>query len=85
LRGKVLTIVVHTKNWGEDRVFFYTDEKQLRSIPCSWTSLAPPDDFQAIAGRRALFRPDDLWRLAELIEELERRRREGLSRGPEEV
>jgi hypothetical protein len=75
LSGKVLTVVVHTKNWGEDRVFFYTDEKQLRSIPCRWTSLAAPDDFQTIAGRRVLFRPDDLWRLAELIEEIERRRR----------
>jgi hypothetical protein len=71
LRGKEFTLLSHTKNWGEDRVYFYDGAGRLKSLPASWTSLRPVDAFEAISGGRALFRPDDLLRLADLLSDLE--------------
>ena len=56
-----------TKNWGEDRVYFCDDQGKLKSLPASWTDLEPVDAFVALSSGRALFRPDDLLRLAELL------------------
>jgi hypothetical protein len=70
LKGREFALLSHTRNWGEDRVYFYDDAGRLKSLPTSWTSLGPVDAFVAISGGQALFRPDDLLRLADLLSEL---------------
>ena len=69
LFGRRLELVAVRHNWHEDRVC-YRDGKQLASLPLRWTSLAPADPFAIVAKGRAWFRPEDLLRLAELIERL---------------
>jgi hypothetical protein len=67
LFGKSFELLTYRKAWGEDRVFFY-ERGQLRRLPASWTDAAPPSPFVTLAAGRAYFRPDDLLRLAELIQ-----------------
>lgn len=55
------------QNWGEERVYYHDESGRLRLIPLAWTSLAGVDPFVAAAAGRAMFRPDDLMRLAELV------------------
>jgi Family of unknown function (DUF5372) len=57
--------------WGEPRVFFLDPASgQLRSLPRSWTSLAPPDLFLQLAAGRAILRLTDLQVLVGLVHEL---------------
>jgi len=53
-----------------------------RTLPVSWTSLAAPDPFVAIAQGRSAFRLTDLLQLARLVRELgaqpERESRDGV-------
>lgn len=67
LVGRKFPLVVHARNWGEDRVYFYDDEGRLRSLPSSWTSLGQVDPFVVLSGGRALFRPADLLKLSDLL------------------
>ena len=67
LFGKSFELLTYRKTWGEDRVFFY-EKGQLRRLPASWTDAAPPSPFVTLAAGRAYFRPDDLLRLAELVQ-----------------
>jgi hypothetical protein len=71
LHGREFSLLSRTKNWGEDRVYFYDDAGRLKSLPASWTSLRPVDAFVALSGGRALFRPEDLLRLADLLSDRE--------------
>jgi hypothetical protein len=71
--------VVHARNWGEDRVYFYDDDGQLKSVPSLWTSLGEVDPFVVFSGGRSAFRPRDLLALAELLEVLKK----GAGRGSE--
>ena len=56
--------------FGRRRVYFHQDGERLWTVPLAWTDLAPPDCFREMAQGRSLFRPDDLLRLASLIEGL---------------
>ena len=62
--------MVRKKNWAEDRVFFFGDDGQLRSLPAGWTDVDLPDPFVALAAGRSLFRIEDLVALATLIDGL---------------
>jgi hypothetical protein len=64
--------VVHARNWGEDRVYYYDDDGQLKSLPSPWTSLGEVDPFVVFSGGRSAFRPRDLLALAELLEGLKK-------------
>lgn len=78
LAGREFDLVVRKNNWAEDRVFFFTDDAQLTSIPAGFTDVDPPDPFVAVAAGRSAFRVDDLLALADLVEGLrptKRRRR----------
>ena len=55
------------QNWGEQRVMFFDEAQRLRSLPLAWTSVAPADPFVVLAAGRALFRMEDLCRLAHLL------------------
>lgn len=46
---------------------FFDEDQRLRSLPVVWTSLAPVDPFVVLARGRALFRLEDLCRLAQLL------------------
>ena len=54
-------------NWGEDRVYYHDVAGVLRSLPATWTSVAPTDPFVALAAGRSAFRVTDLLALARLL------------------
>ena len=65
----------YAHTWGEHKVFFKEPgEERLRSMPASWTDVEGPDPFLTLAGGRALFRVEDLFRLAAELRELRARR-----------
>jgi len=70
LAGREFDLVVRKKNWAEDRVFFFGDDSQLRSLPAGWTDIDPADPFVVVAAGRSLFRVEDLVALASLIDGL---------------
>jgi hypothetical protein len=70
LSGREFNLVVRKKNWGEDRVFFFTENGQLTSLPAGWTNVDPPDPFVAIADGRSMLRIEDLVALALLLDGL---------------
>ena len=57
------------QTWGEYRVFYYDDAGELAALPTTWTDVAEPDPFVAMAAGRASCRVVDLLRLAALIRE----------------
>jgi hypothetical protein len=67
LLGKTFELQTLRKTWGEDRVFFY-ENGHLRALPAGWTDAVEPLVFVSLAAGRAYFRPDDLLRLAELVD-----------------
>jgi len=60
------------QTWGEYRVFYYDETGALAALPTTWTDVAAPDPFVAIAAERAYCRVADLLRLATFIGERER-------------
>jgi Family of unknown function (DUF5372) len=70
LSGREFDLVVRKKNWTDDRVFFFGDDGQMRSLPAGWTDVDPPDPFVFVAAGRSLFRIDDLVVLVALLEGL---------------
>jgi len=59
-------------NWGEERVYFMDGEGQMQSILANCTDAGGVDPFVELGGGRALFRYEDLLRLAALAEALRR-------------
>jgi len=70
LAGRDFDLVVRRNNWAEDRVFFFGDDGQLRSVPAGWTDVDPEDPFVVVAAGRSPFRLDDLVSLAALLDGL---------------
>ena len=68
LAGREFEFVVRKNNWAEDRVFFFDDDGQLRSLPAGWTDDDPADPFDVVSDGRAAFRVQDLVALADLID-----------------
>jgi hypothetical protein len=62
--------VTYRHTWGEHRVFFHDQDGRLRSLPATWTSVAPPEPFVEASAGRSLFRVDDLLALAALVSRL---------------
>ena len=56
------------RTWGEDRVYYYDSNDDLKSLPARWTDVDPPEPFVVIAAGRAYFRSVDLWAVVELLE-----------------
>ena len=73
LFGQSFELLTCRRTWGEDRVFFYEGDR-LRGLPASWTDAVAPPAFVALAAGRAHFRPEDLLRLAALIDEVRKSR-----------
>jgi hypothetical protein len=70
LHGQVFELVTYRRNWGEDRVYYHDEAGTLRSLPATWTSMAPEDPFVSLAGGRSPFRMTDLLELVRLLASL---------------
>ncbi len=68
LRGQRFELATRKRNWGEDRVMYFTEAGKLRSMPTSWTNVVSADIFLQAAAGRSWFRLDDLYELATLLE-----------------
>ncbi|WP_373323974.1 DUF5372 family protein [Dictyobacter formicarum] len=54
--------------WGEQRIFFLDPQThEVRSLPLTWTSVAPPDPFLIVADGNAVLRWQDLQRLTQFL------------------
>ena len=58
--------------WGEDRIFCYGPEGQLKSFLVNITDLFPIDAFTRISAGRSAFRVDDLLELRERLDRSKR-------------
>jgi hypothetical protein len=70
LFGQEFALVVRSRNWREDRVWFHDGAACLRSLPSIWTDLVAEDPFNVVAAGRAAFRLQELLDLAQLIQAL---------------
>ena len=61
-------MVDQRRNRHGDRVWYRIADGSVRTMPRAWTSLAALDSFEVISAGRACFRPDDLIRLAALLD-----------------
>jgi len=68
--GQEYVLVELRQNWGEDRVYYHDAENRLRSVPTSWTSLAPVDPFLIAADGQSHLHIDGVLALARRIQEL---------------
>lgn len=69
--------MTYRHNWGEDRVYFYNAEDELKSVPVQWTDVLEPDRFVAASSGRALFRTTELMELVLLLDELDQVKAQG--------
>jgi hypothetical protein len=67
LFGQELQVVQPHRRGHPDRVFFYDDRGQLRSLPIRWTSAEPDDPFIILAAGRSPLRVAELRELAALV------------------
>ncbi|HEX4784300.1 MAG TPA: DUF5372 family protein, partial [Candidatus Sulfotelmatobacter sp.] len=80
LKGAEHELVVRRTNWGEDRVFYYNGEGELKSFPANVTDVVESDAFASVSAGRSAFRVDDLLKLRNLLD-----RHRGPDRGDENV
>jgi Family of unknown function (DUF5372) len=68
LRDQTFPLLSQRFAWGEERVFFSDPQThQVRSLPQTWTSLAPPDPFLVVAAGKTVLRWSDLQQFAQLL------------------
>jgi hypothetical protein len=70
LFGRNFELVVHRRNWGEDRVYFRDEGGMLCSLPAGWTDVEPDDPFVTVAAGRCAFTVAGLLAVADLIDGL---------------
>jgi len=61
-------VVDQRRNRHGDRVWYRTADGSVRTVPRAWTNLAALDPFEVVSAGRTCFRPDDLIRLAALLD-----------------
>jgi len=66
-RGRRFELINCRRRWGEWRVCYYTEDRQMAYLPASWTDAGPLDVFLAQSQGRAIARAEDLLELAALI------------------
>ena len=67
LAGREFLLVTQRLNWGEGRVYYRDEARNLCGIPVRWTSLWPPDPAVVVGAGRSAFRAADLAELARLV------------------
>ena len=70
LRGQTFELLTYRFNWGEDRVMYVGPNGRTRSLPATWTSVAPTDPFVTVAAGRTPFRLEDLLPLTALLRDV---------------
>ena len=68
--GEELDLLDYRGSFGGERVECIDGHGDLVSVPLSWTDAYAEDPFVVVSAGRAFLRPEDLLRLADLIEEL---------------
>jgi Family of unknown function (DUF5372) len=72
LSGQQFPLLAQRWAWGEPRVFFHDPvTRRIRSLPTTWTDLAPPDPFVILAASRAILRLTDLQVLLRLLRDVQ--------------
>ena len=61
-------LVTRKLTWGEDRVFYYDLDGNLKSLMTNVTDVAAVDAFHRVSAGRSAFRVDDLLDLHRLID-----------------
>jgi len=61
-------LLIHQRNWGEDRVYFTNDADKLVSVPANYTDVNACDPFIVISAGRSRFRYEDLLNLVQLTQ-----------------
>ncbi len=71
--GETFVLVGCRRSWGHDsRVEGLDSGGKLFTVPLAWTDAAAEDPFLVLSDGRAYGRVDELLRLAELLNELDR-------------
>ena len=78
LRGKKFIFTSRVQLWGEDRITYFDQNRKLRSMLVSWTSVADTDYFLQASAGRSWFRVSDLSHLNILLQQLIKNRNEGV-------
>jgi Family of unknown function (DUF5372) len=68
LCGSEYELVTRRLTWGEDRVFYYDLDGNLKSLMTNVTDVAAVDTFHRVSAGRSAFRVDDLLDLHRLID-----------------
>jgi hypothetical protein len=68
LCGVEYELVTRRLTWGEDRVFYYDLDGQLKSLMANVTDVAAVDAFDRVSAGRSAFRMDDLLDLRRFID-----------------
>jgi hypothetical protein len=68
LYGRKFALIARRHNWGLDQVYYYDNEKKLKSLPVAWTDAIPPDPVVALSAGRSAFRIQDLLELSRMME-----------------
>jgi len=67
LAGREFAFIASRLTWGNWRVQYYDESGVVRSMPLSWTSVAPIDPFVGRAAGRSPLHITDLHALVELV------------------
>ena len=70
-RDQPLALVTTSQSWGEDILYYHSQEGQLASVPARWTDTVPPDPVVSISAGRSPFRLEDLLELTRLLTTLQ--------------
>jgi Family of unknown function (DUF5372) len=68
LCGAEYELVTRRLTWGEDRVFYYDLDGNLKSLMANVTDVAAVDAFDRVSAGRSAFRMDDLLDLRRLVD-----------------
>jgi hypothetical protein len=68
LCGAEYELVTRRLTWGEDRVFYYDLDGNLKSLMTNVTDVAAVDAFDRVSASRSAFRMDDLLDLRRLVD-----------------
>jgi Family of unknown function (DUF5372) len=66
--GAEYELVTRRLTWGEDRVFYYDLDGNLKSLMANVTDVTAVDAFDRVSAGRSAFRMDDLLDLRRLVD-----------------
>ncbi|HEY5770116.1 MAG TPA: DUF5372 family protein [Terrimicrobium sp.] len=69
-RGQRFEFVDCRRCWGQWRVFYYTEDREMAYFPANWTDVVEADPFVVLSRGQAIARIEDLLRLAGLLGDL---------------